>query len=93
MLTQANGSDSLTGQVEIDRAIANNTTSTTEWYTDVWSDRMLINGLLILMGKSLNCQATFGNGLVTGSDTAKRTYVTGNLNTKGLFWGDISTQT
>ena len=76
-----------TATQEINSAIANNTTSDVEWYIDVWADRMLINGLLILMGKSLNSQAIFGRGLDTGVQTAKEAYVTGSLNDKGLFYG------
>ena len=82
-----------TATQEINSAIANNTTSDVEWYIDVWSDRMLINGLLILMGKSLNSQAVFGRGLDTGGQTAKEAYITGTLNDKGLFWGVTSAGT
>ena len=92
-LTSANGNGGTTYAQESTRALANNTTAKTEWFIDVWSDRMLINGLLILMGKSLNSQATFGRGLDTGGQTAKEAYVTGTLNDKGLFWGDTSAGT
>ena len=92
-LTSANGNGGTTATQEITRAKANNTTNKTEWYIDVWSDRMLINGLLILMGKSLNSQAVFGRGLDTGSQSAKEAYVTGSLNDKGLFWGNTSAGT
>ena len=92
-LTSANGNGGTTYAQESTRALANNTTAKTEWFIDVWSDRMLINGLLILMGKSLNTQAVFGRGLDTGSQTAKEAYVTGTLNDKGLFWGNISAGT
>ena len=92
-LTSSSGCGGTTGQQEIDRATANNTTTgKVEWYTDVFSDRMLINGLLILISKNLNCQAAFGNGLIAGSQSAKEAYVTGSLNDKGLFWGDITNQ-
>ena len=92
-LNSSSGCGGTTGQQEVDRATANNTTTgKVEWYTDVFSDRMLINGLLILISKNLNCQAAFGNGLVTGSQSAKESYVTGSLNDKGLFWGDITNQ-
>ena len=92
-LNSSSGCGDTTGQQEVDRATANNTTTgKVEWYTDVFSDRMLINGLLILISKNLNCQASFGNGLVTGSQSAKESYVTGSLNDKGLFWGDITNQ-
>lgn len=92
-LTSANGNGGTTYSQESTRAMANNTTAKTEWFIDVWSDRMLINGLLILMGKSLNSQATFGRGLDTGSQAAKEAYVTGTLNDKGLFWGVTSAGT
>ena len=86
-LTSAKGNGNTTVTQETNRALANNTTSDVEWYIDVWADRLLINALLVLMGKSLNTQAVFGRGLDTGSQTAKETYITGTLNDKGLFWG------
>lgn len=89
-LTPANGSGNTSGTTEINRALANNTTEDVEWYIDVWADRMLINGLLILMGKSLDSQGVFGRGIEIGSQTAKEAYVTGALDDKGLFYGDIS---
>ena len=89
-LTPANGNGNTTGATEVTRATANNTTSTIEWYTSVFSDRMLINALLILMSKSLDCQTKFGQGISSGSQTAKEAYVTGSLDDKGLFYGDIS---
>jgi hypothetical protein len=91
--TNANGCGKTSGSTEVTRATANNTTDKTEWYIDVFCDRMLINGLCILISKSLNSQAKFGNGLVTGSETGKNDYTTGDLNDKGLFWGDITNQT
>lgn len=90
VLMQANGSANTTGQQELDRALANNTTSAVEWYTETWSDRVLISALLILISKSLNNQAAFGNGLVDGSQTVKDAYITGALDDKGLFWGSLS---
>ena len=86
-LTSANGNGDTTVTQEVERATANNTTADVEWYTDVWADRLLINALLVLIGKSLNTQATFGRGLDTGGQTAKEAYVTGTLDDKGLFWG------
>jgi hypothetical protein len=80
-----------TGTQETTSATANNTTTgKTEWYIDTWSDRMLINGLLILISKSLNTQAKFGNGIISGSQTAKTNYTTGSLDNKGLFYGSVS---
>lgn len=86
-LTSANGNGRATVTQEVARATANNTTADVEWYTDVWADRLLINALLVLIGKSLNTQATFGRGLDTGGQTTKEAYVTGSLDDKGLFWG------
>jgi hypothetical protein len=89
-LTSANGSGNASGTTEISRALANNTTEDVEWYIDVWADRMLINGLLILIGKSLDSQGVFGRGIDGGGQTSKEAYVTGTLDDKGLFYGDIS---
>ena len=86
-MTNNNGNAQTTTTAEITRATANNTTSAAEWYIETFSDRLLINGLLVLMGKSLNTQAVFGRGLDTGGQSAKEAYVTGALNDKGLFWG------
>jgi hypothetical protein len=92
-LTSANGNGGTTATQEETRAKANNTTNDVEWYIDVWCDRLLINALLVLMGKSLNTQAVFGRGIDTGGQTAKEAYVTGTLNDKGLFWGDTANGT
>ena len=86
-LTSANGNGGTTATQEVTKATANNTTEDVEWYTDVWSDRLLINALLVLIGKSLNTQAVFGRGLATVTQDVKEAYVTGALNDKGLFWG------
>lgn len=86
-LTSANGNGGTNVTEEVTRATANNTTSAVEWYTEVFSDKLLINALLVLMGKSLNTQVVFGRGLDFGGQTAKEAYITGTLNDKGLFWG------
>ncbi len=83
-----NGCGGTTGQQEVDRATANNTTSKVEWYTDVWCDRVLITALLYLMGKSLDLQSTYGNGFVYGGESVANAYVTGTHDTKGLFYGN-----
>ena len=94
-LTSENGSGGTTGEEEINRAVANNTTGDTEWYTDVLCDRMLISALHILISCSLNSQGKFGRGLdnnhveETGREL-KEAYVTGSLNDKGMFYGDIT---
>ena len=69
-------------------AMNNDTTSDKQWSIDVVADRLLINALLILVGKSLDCQSVFGAGVIIGDKTQAETYVTGQaLNNKGLFWG------
>lgn len=79
-----------TGQEEIDAAVANDTTAKSEWYTDVWCDRVVITALLYLMGKSLALQGTYGRGIDTGSQSAAQSYVTGAADDKGLFYGNTS---
>lgn len=84
---------SLTGQT-----LSVNTTAATEityatangtgWYTDVVADYQMITMLLMLIGKNMNSQATFGNGNCNTSAALK----SGTMDTKGLFWGDISGQ-
>lgn len=75
---------------EVTAATANNPTGKNMWYTETWADFCLVYDLLYLMGKSLDLQRTFGQGLSSGSETAMRAYVTGTHNAKGLFYGDIS---
>jgi len=75
---------------EVTAATANNPTGKNLWYTETWADFCLIYDLLYLMGKSLDVQRTFGQGLSSGSETAMRAYVTGVHNAKGLFYGDVS---
>lgn len=75
---------------EVTAATANNPTGKNMWYTETWADFCLIYDLLYLMGKSLDVQRTFGQGLSSGSETAMRAYVTGTHNAKGLFYGDVS---
>lgn len=89
---QTNGCGYQTGSTQETNAKANNTTANVEWFMEVLSDRMLINALLILMSKSLDSQGKFGNGLVTGFSSAADAYITGTLDTKGLFWGNITNQ-
>lgn len=79
------------GATEITLAKANNLTSDIIWYTEVFSDRMLINLLLLLIGKSTDTQTTFGNGHYTGGSSASTLLATGTLNDKGLFYGTNGT--
>jgi hypothetical protein len=81
------------GEEEITQATANNTTPKVEWYANVLCDRMLINGLLVLISKSLNTQGSFGRGIETGSQAAKEAYITGSLDDKGLFYGSSGSTT
>ena len=79
--------DSLTGQQEVDRASANGN----GWFTEDSGEVLLINFLLILIGKSTNTQAVFGKGIsVSGSQTINREFRTGVHNKRGLFHGTNS---
>lgn len=80
---------SLTGgaQGEIDAAKANNQSDNVLWFIETKADRTLINLLLVLMGKSLDTQKVFGNGLINGGEAALTAYRTGALDDKGLFFG------
>ena len=54
-----------------------------DWYTEVLADRLLIQDLLVMMGKSTNCQTVYGFGIVSTSGDAN----SGLMNNKGMFWG------
>ena len=79
-----------TATTEITYAKSNNTGSDIIWYTELFNDRMLINLLLLLIGKSTDTQTIFGTGnnnsYVSTSNTGIKN--TGTMNTKGLFWGN-----
>lgn len=61
------------------------------WDLECYADITLINLLLVLMGKSLNTQAVFGEGLHTsGSDTVNDAFTSGQHDAKGLFYGTNS---
>lgn len=69
----------------------NNPTGVDIWDTEVYADCVLINLLLVLMGKSLNTQAVFGEGLHTsGSDAVNDSFTSGQHDAKGLFYGTNS---
>lgn len=76
-----------TAAQEIAAAELNNPGSDKLWFTEVYSDVILINLLLILMGKSLNTQAVFGNGRINQASAAANMIGTGTMDTRGLFWG------
>lgn len=80
-----------TAAEEIEAAELNNPDDDKLWYTETFADCTLINLLLILIGKSLDTQGTFGQGASktreSGSYTAADMIGTGTLDDKGLFFG------
>ena len=82
-----------TTTTEINLAKANNQNDDTIWYTEVYSDRMLINLLLLLISKSTDTQTVFGNGYYTGgSSTSNSRISTGTMDSAGLFWGSNNSE-
>ena len=76
---------------EVTYAKANNPTGKQMWNIDLHSDLFLINCLLILMGKSLDMQTVYGQGLVnSGSEAINDAFTTGQNPTKGMFYGTNS---
>jgi len=61
------------------------------WNIEEYALRRTINYLLILMGKSLNTQAVFGQGVTSGGEAGQ--VVAGTLSDKGMFWGSNGTTT
>lgn len=82
-------SQQLTANDEITYAQANGA----GWMIENFGDRLLINYLLILIGKCLDTQTVFGNGIESGGETVFNNHVTGALNDKGLFYGSSNTTT
>lgn len=76
-----------TAEQEVEAAELNNPSTDAIWYTEVFADVTLINLLLILMGKSLNTQAVYGDGYCAQSSDSSSKLGTGTMNDKGLFWG------
>lgn len=64
---------------EINYAKANGS----DWYTEVLADRLLIQDLLVMMGKSTDCQTVFGSGRSDAGSVVN----TGTMNSRGMFWG------
>ena len=78
-----------TSTVEVQMARRNHTSAI--WDIEVYADVILINLLLVLMGKNLNTQKVFGEGLHTsGSDAVNDAFTSGQHDTKGLFYGTNS---
>lgn len=84
---------SQTGTIQITECRANNPSGKTCWDIDVLSDRQLLSLLLILIGKSTNTQAVFGNGNMNGyynkapGSGDQGVLNSGTLDNKGLFFG------
>ena len=78
---------SKTAAEEVAAAELNNPSTDKLWYTEVYADIILVDLLLILMGKSLNSQKIFGAGLINQANSASSMLATGTMDDKGLFWG------
>ena len=89
-LTDANGGGNVDAYDDMSYAENNNTGTDHEWSCALWCDRELINALLILMGKSLDSQAVYGFGCYCYDQPAKEAHSTGELNDKGMFWGQTN---
>ncbi len=83
--------NNVAGATEITYATANNIHTKTEWYTEVFADRMMIDVLLLMIGRNANVQAQFGNGHYTGGSQASHLLKTGTMNGKGQFYGTNGT--
>lgn len=78
-----------TGANELTYAKANGS----GWSTRSWSQRNLINMLLILMAKSTDMQTAFGYGYYTGGSSTSPNYLTtGGASDKGQFYGTNATR-
>lgn len=75
---------SKTASQEMTYARANGTGYEIEQYVD----RLLINILLIIMGKSTDTQDVFGRGMSENVSDENLLLQTGTMNDKGLFWGE-----
>ena len=76
---------SKTASQEMTYARANGTGYEIEQYVD----RLLINILLIIMGKSTETQDVFGRGMSSETTYGEPFLLkTGTMNSKGLFWGE-----
>lgn len=56
-----------------------------DWYTEVLADRLLIQDLLVMMGRSTDGQTVFGSGRSASSNSSAVN--SGTMNTRGMFWG------
>lgn len=76
--------ESKTVSQEMTYARANGTGYEIEQYVD----RLLINILLIIMGKSTDTQDVFGRGMSENASAENILLKTGTMDSKGLFWGE-----
>ena len=69
--------------------IANAQKNGANWNVDAYADRVAINYLLMLIGRSTDMQTTFGTGRYTGGSANNNNQLqTGQLIRKGMFFGD-----
>lgn len=63
----------------------------TGYEIEQYVDRLLINILLIIMGKSTDTQDVFGRGMNNETTNGEHFLLkTGTMNSKGLFWGETA---
>lgn len=60
----------------------------TGYEIEQYVDRLLINILLIIIGKSTNTQDVFGRGMSENASAENILLKTGTMDSKGLFWGE-----
>lgn len=60
----------------------------TGYEIEQYVDRLLLNILLIIMGKSTDTQDVFGRGMSENASDENLLLETGTMNSKGLFWGE-----
>ena len=82
---------SLAPNLSIANMVSGATANGSGWYIGYWSQRSLINTLLILLSKSTNSQSSFGNGNARASTSTSALLPTGTLNNNGQFSGSTAT--
>jgi hypothetical protein len=80
-----------TGEVQIAEPRSNNPSDVNIWDIEKFVDHNLITLLLMLISRTTNSQAAFGNGL--SGNNSSVILSSGTMNDKGLFWGSTSTIT
>ncbi|MCD8150279.1 MAG: hypothetical protein LUE92_12145 [Clostridiales bacterium] len=61
------------------------------WYIEVIADRLLIQDLLIMMGKSTDTQLVYGYGRTASGNTSA--LAPGTMDSSGFFWGTSANRT